>query len=114
MCGWEEHICPICKKNFIPAPYHIYKTASGGYLVCTYSCMLESRRQHEQRKNKTANNKGRVVLTYNGETHNIEEWSDITGISAKTIRTRYHLGWSAEKILTKEVRHRSPNKEHEE
>lgn len=32
--------CPVCGKNFIPAPEHAYKTeGSYGVLVCTYSCM---------------------------------------------------------------------------
>lgn len=47
-----ERTCPVCKKNFIPAPYHIYKTATGGKLVCTYTCMLKSERKHEQKARK--------------------------------------------------------------
>ena len=35
-----ELICPVCGKNFIPAPFHIYKI-KGKILVCTYKCMLE-------------------------------------------------------------------------
>ena len=36
-----ERKCPICGKNFIPAPYHRWEI---GYtvqhkLVCSYSCM---------------------------------------------------------------------------
>lgn len=48
---WER-TCPVCNKKFIPAPYHIYKTARGRKLVCTYTCMLKSERQHEQKARK--------------------------------------------------------------
>lgn len=39
-------------------------------------------------------------LTYNGETHDVEQWSEIVGIPAKTIRARLDKGWSAERALT--------------
>lgn len=47
-----ERVCPVCKKIFIPAPYHIYKVARGRKLVCTYTCMLKSERMHEQKARK--------------------------------------------------------------
>ena len=40
-----------------------------------------------------------VRLTYNGETHTVKEWSDITGINRRTLGTRIGLGWSAEEVL---------------
>ena len=30
--------CPICGKDFHPAPQHIYKI-SGNKVVCSYTCM---------------------------------------------------------------------------
>lgn len=37
----RERTCPVCKKNFIPAPYHIYRRKNKGKaLVCSYHCML--------------------------------------------------------------------------
>ena len=50
-----------------------------------------------------ANNKRRNhLITFNGETHTIAEWSRITGINKSTIRNRIALyGWNTEKALTK-------------
>ena len=51
--------------------------------------------------NKTDNH----FLTYNGETHTIAEWSEITGIKRETIRVRISkLHWSTEDALTKSAR----------
>lgn len=41
------------------------------------------------------------LLTYNGQTKTIKEWSDLTGLRYKTIQGRLDiLGWDVEKILT--------------
>ena len=40
-------------------------------------------------------------LTFNGETHTITEWSEITGIRKDTLRRRVsEYGWSVERALT--------------
>ena len=66
--------------------------------------------QKVQQNNRSNN----VYITYNGETHNIEEWSKLTGISSKVIYNRNHRGWSPERIFQQRVR-KSPRKaEHEE
>ncbi|MBQ8649154.1 MAG: hypothetical protein IJ470_03700 [Clostridia bacterium] len=45
--------CPICGKEFIPAPYHAYKIYQKGYkLVCTYGCMRKWERQEENKNKK--------------------------------------------------------------
>lgn len=41
------------------------------------------------------------TLTYNGETHNIREWSEILGISIQTIFDRLYHGRSVEEALFK-------------
>lgn len=60
----KERICPICGKNFIPAPYHYWKigyfasdetyneASPGGCerLVCTYSCMRKWEKSHGRKK----------------------------------------------------------------
>ncbi len=46
-----DKTCPVCGKNFIPAPEHAYKIRVGkgrSSLVCTYSCMLKWRKKHEK------------------------------------------------------------------
>lgn len=50
------------------------------------------------------NKRDSIRLVYNGESRSIREWSEITGISATTIRTRiYTRKWSAEKALSTPV-----------
>lgn len=54
-----------------------------------------------QENNKTDNR----MLSLNGETKTLSQWSDITGISSSTISARLNkLGWSVEKALTTPVR----------
>lgn len=46
------------------------------------------------------NNQERTIyLTWNGETHCLKEWADITGIDYQCLWTRYSKGWSPEQIL---------------
>lgn len=50
-----------------------------------------------QENNRTNN----VVISFNGESHTRQEWSEITGIKYTTIRNRIdNLGWSVERALT--------------
>ena len=44
-------------------------------------------------------------ITYNGECHNIREWSGITGLPEHTIHTRLRSGWSVERSLTEPSKH---------
>lgn len=54
----------------------------------------------EQNNNTRRNH----IITFNGESHTIAEWSRITGISAKCIGRRINRdGWSVEQALTKKV-----------
>ena len=56
-------------------------------------------------KEQARNMRTNVNLTYNGETHCISEWAEITGIKASTIRYRIKIaGWSVEKALTTPIR----------
>lgn len=48
----------------------------------------------EQRENQR-----QYEITYNGETHTLLEWSDITGIKYATLLWRYNQKWNPEKIL---------------
>lgn len=53
----------------------------------------------EQNNNMTSN----VRLTHNGITHNLKEWSVITGISYPTLQGRIRRGWKTEDILFKPI-----------
>ncbi len=54
-------------------------------------------------KKQNNNRRSNHNLTFNGETHNMQEWSEITGISRSAIKGRLNRGWTIEEALTKEV-----------
>lgn len=56
----------------------------------------------EQNRNRRSNH----LLTYNGETRCLMEWSEKTGIGVTTIAMRIRHGWSVERTLTEPVQHR--------
>ena len=53
---------------------------------------------------KTQNNNTSkcVYITYNGETHTMQEWANITGINYSCLRNRHQRGESIERLLSKE------------
>ena len=51
-------------------------------------------------KEQANNMSNSVHLTYNGETHTMAEWADITGIKKATIWERLKKGWSIDDALT--------------
>lgn len=57
---FDEKICPVCKKGFVPAPLHVYKVMgrnSHSAFVCSYSCVLRAEREREQKRMARALNK---------------------------------------------------------
>jgi hypothetical protein len=52
------------------------------------------------------------VLTYNGKTQTLREWSAETGISLNTMRQRVVAGWSAEKCITLPTKNRKIGPNH--
>ena len=57
----------------------------------------------ENLRNKRSNN----LITYNGETHCLTDWSKILGIADSTLQRRLSSGWSIEDAFTKPIqRHR--------
>lgn len=52
-----------------------------------------------------ANNKrNNHLITYNGKTQTLAQWSKETGILSSVIIKRFNLGWDVDEILTKPVR----------
>lgn len=50
-----DKICPVCGKNFVPAPEHIYRiriNKNRSNLVCTYNCMINWQNKHEKRSRR--------------------------------------------------------------
>lgn len=66
--------------------------ANGNY--CPENCRWET--QKAQQNNRRNNH----VISYNGETHNLAEWAEITNIKAGTIYNRLKRGWTVERALT--------------
>lgn len=46
------------------------------------------------------NRRSNVIFDYNGEKHNMTEWAKIIGINPRTLRSRYHAGWSVDRMLS--------------
>ena len=50
-------------------------------------------------KQQANNRRSNVYITYKGETHNLIEWSEITGIDRRKISTRYKKGYPLEDVF---------------
>lgn len=75
--------------------------ANGDY--CPSNCRWAD--DKAQANNKTSNH----IIEVNGESHNISEWSAITGINKGTIQSRLRRGWPPERAVSEPVRKGAPN-----
>lgn len=71
------------------------KDNNGDY--CPENCQWATR--IEQGRNRRSN----VLLTFNGKTMTVADWSRETGIRQQVIRRRLNLGWSHEDTLSRPV-----------
>lgn len=62
--------------------------------------------QKEQCNNKRTNH----LITYNGETHTMKEWSRILGIPYGVIRDRIKWRWTIEDVFTKPIQNQKKRK----
>lgn len=53
----------------------------------------------EQQANNRATRVDARLITWNGETHSLMEWSKITGIKYKTLSERYRRGWNVPRLF---------------
>ncbi len=58
--------------------------------------------QKVQQNNRSNN----VRLTYNGETHSLMEWEQLTGIKWRVLYDRYYRGWDVARIFEQPVKKR--------
>lgn len=56
------------------------------------------------------NKRNNVFLTFNGETHCINEWATILGLKRELIKDRLRRGWSVADALTKPLQLKRPTK----
>lgn len=84
-----DTLCPICGKNFIPAPLHIYKTY-GGRRVCSYHCKLEGERTFYRPTKGKYLLKSVLLLDHNGNVKQefdcAKDASEVLHIAAEAIR----------------------------
>lgn len=52
--------CPICKKQFIPAPEHVYRQGhkTNGKYVCSWSCACKEQPPRKKNANRGDENAG--------------------------------------------------------
>ena len=55
-------------------------------------------------KTQANNRRSTILYEYNGELHNITDWSEIVGIGRTTLQFRISNGWTMERALTEPVR----------
>ena len=65
---------------------------------CPENCRWATAKQQGNNRRSTH------LITYNGETHSIKEWAEITGIAKSTIGNRLKAGATPEDALTRPVR----------
>ena len=56
------------------------------------------------------NRRSNRLVTINGETHNMKEWSDISGIPYHTIMYRVYHGWNEKDLLIKPSYNNQPSR----
>ena len=85
--GLTDRTCPICGRNFIPAPYHVYRV--NNVLVCTYTCMRKGEREKLKPKNE-AHVKPVYMFSIDGafigEYPHAAAAASVIGIRSETIR----------------------------
>lgn len=52
-------------------------------------------------KTQQNNKRNNVTLTFGGQTHTLQEWSEMTGINWTTLKRRINAGWNTEDTLTR-------------
>lgn len=58
------------------------------------------------REEQNNNSRHNTYITFNGCSHTIKQWSDMTGIKETTLISRLQYGWSIKDTLTKPVQKR--------
>lgn len=61
---------------------------------------------YKVQENNRSNNR---ILEYNGESHTVSQWSEITGINQRVISQRLYYGWCIDRIFNTPINERSKN-----
>jgi len=79
-----------------PSPRHTIERKDRRLGYQSANCCWATRK--EQARNRSSNR----LLTFEGSTFSVVEWSEISGLPVTTLRNRVRLGWPTAKILTTE------------
>lgn len=107
----------VCEEwhDFLAFKRWVEKTKPNGNLsidridndkgYCPNNCRWVS--EKEQANNRRSN----VMIAYQGEIHNLLEWSDILGFNYKSVHNRMHkLGWTFERAISTPIDIKKRNK----
>ena len=65
------------------------------------NCRWATAKQQQRNTNRNR------IITFNGESHCVPEWSEITGLPIETIRARLKRKWNIDRLMTQPLRQRS-------
>ena len=93
--------CPVCGKNFIPAPMHIYNDGGhgGGKTVCSWNCHIKAHRKREAEKMQKRHYRNKAIAP--GRDAEIRKLAS-EGMSIKDIADRFGLGLERVKQIIRE------------
>jgi hypothetical protein len=86
-----------------PSPSHTLERKDNTLGYSPSNCVWDTR------KNQTKNRSNTILVTYNGRTASLAEWSDLTGISLSCLYQRHARGWTSEKLLQTPPQRRTGN-----
>ena len=62
-------------------------------------------------KEQLNNSSRNVLVTANGETHNLQQWADILGTTHGTLSSRHRRGWSDDRIINTPIKNHRKEKQ---
>jgi len=77
-----------------PSPNHSIDRIDNSKGYCKENCRWASMKQ--QQRNRRTNR----IITYNGKSASLVEWSEIIGLSYACLQSRLKLGWTEERVIT--------------
>lgn len=93
--GWVRCRCDCGIEKDLP----YYGVITGRIKSCGCYRNESARKVLEKNKLSEKFTERIIYITYKGQTHNISEWSRITGIPKSTLRYRHRAGMSPRKIF---------------